>query len=235
MWNSHLSAWTKSPFRSESWVPPEHGPCVWHIARVDKNVIQVDDDCDINHICKNVIHKSLKGCGCIGKPFRHYQPLERAVSSSECRFPFISGCNSDQVVRMSEIDLGLNSCFQGASRRSEMSGMDIVFLEIRLSPLKLTQSRSEPSFLQIKRTGPHGWAWGWINPVDRFLLMNLCRAQVLLGQGVDRTKGQSSAFIQIDLEIIWLVFGNFPALDLLNTSVKLWYSSGTLSCQQFFP
>ena len=42
-----------------------------HIARVDENVIQVDD-CDIDHICENVIHKSLKGCGCIGKPFRNY-------------------------------------------------------------------------------------------------------------------------------------------------------------------
>ena len=81
-----------------------------HIARVDKNV---DDDCDINHICENVIHKSLEGCGCIGKPFRHYRPLERAVSSSECSFPFVSGCDSDQVVRMLEINLGVNSCLLG--------------------------------------------------------------------------------------------------------------------------
>ena len=84
-----------------------------HIARVDENVVQVDDDCDIDHICENIVHKLLKGCGCIGKPFRHYRPLERAVSSSECSFPFISGCDSDQVVRMSEIDLGINSCLLG--------------------------------------------------------------------------------------------------------------------------
>jgi len=80
-----------------------------HIARVDKNVIQVDDDCDINHICENIVHKSLKGCGCIGKPFRHYRPLERAILGSECDFPFISSCDSDQMVCMSEIDLGVNS------------------------------------------------------------------------------------------------------------------------------
>src|SRR5882724_13358870 len=84
-----------------------------HIARVDKNVIQVDDDCDINHFCKNIIHKSLKGCGCIGRPFRHYRPLKRAVLSSECSFPFVSGCDSDQVVHMSEIDLVVNSCLSG--------------------------------------------------------------------------------------------------------------------------
>ena len=59
------------------------------------HIVRVDDDCDIDHICENVVHKLLKGCGCIGKPFRHYQPLERAISSSECSFPFVSGCDSD--------------------------------------------------------------------------------------------------------------------------------------------
>ena len=48
------------------------GLVLGHIVRVDENVVQVDDDCDIDHIHENVVHKSLKGCGCIGKPFRHY-------------------------------------------------------------------------------------------------------------------------------------------------------------------
>jgi len=43
-----------------------------HIVRVDENVVQIDDDCEIDHICKNIVNKSLKGCGCISKPFRHY-------------------------------------------------------------------------------------------------------------------------------------------------------------------
>jgi len=86
------------------------GLVLGHIVRVDEDVIQIDDDCDINHVCENVIHKSLKGCGCIGEPFRHYQPLKRAISGSECSFPFISYCNSDQMVCMSEVDLGVNSC-----------------------------------------------------------------------------------------------------------------------------
>src|SRR5882724_5459564 len=65
-----------------------------------------------------------------------------------------------------------------ASRRSEMSRSGYrSFLEIRLSPLKLTQSRSEPYFLWIMRTGaPWGECEGWINPVARFSLMNLHRA-----------------------------------------------------------
>src|SRR5882724_12168525 len=67
-----------------------------HIARVDKNVVQVDDDRDINHICENIVHESLKGCGCIGKPFRHVMSHNTLVtlltklpasSGSRCHFP----------------------------------------------------------------------------------------------------------------------------------------------------
>src|SRR5882672_8532465 len=50
---------------------------------IDEDVIQVDDDYDIDHIHKDVIHESLKSCWCISKPFRHYQPLKGTVSGSE--------------------------------------------------------------------------------------------------------------------------------------------------------
>jgi len=50
------------------------------------------------------------------------------------------------------------------------------FLEIQLRPWKLMQSRREPSFFQIKRTGaPWGERDGQINPVARFSSMNLHR------------------------------------------------------------
>src|SRR5882672_8427032 len=48
-----------------------------NVVRVDKDVIQINDDYDVNHIHEDVVHKSLKSCGCISKAFRHYQPLER--------------------------------------------------------------------------------------------------------------------------------------------------------------
>ena len=51
------------------------------------------------------------------------------------------------------------------------------FLEIWLRPQKSTQSQREPSFFQIKRTGAPWGEWGGrINPVARFLSMNLHRA-----------------------------------------------------------
>src|SRR5882672_3766055 len=61
-----------------------------NVVRVDEDVVQIDDDNDVNHVHKDVIHKLLESCWSISKPFRHYQPLERSIVSSECSLPFIS-------------------------------------------------------------------------------------------------------------------------------------------------
>ena len=47
-----------------------------NVVRIDEDVIQVDYDYDVNNIHEDVVHKSLKNCWCISKPFSHYQPLK---------------------------------------------------------------------------------------------------------------------------------------------------------------
>jgi len=55
---------------------PNVGFMLGNVVRIHEDVIQIYDDYDIDHICENFIHKSLKSGGCISNPFRHYQPLE---------------------------------------------------------------------------------------------------------------------------------------------------------------
>src|SRR5882724_6056562 len=43
-----------------------------NVVGIDENVVQIYDDNDIDHIREDVIHKSLKSCWSISKPFRHY-------------------------------------------------------------------------------------------------------------------------------------------------------------------
>src|SRR5882672_1854356 len=62
-----------------------------NVVRVDEDVVQIDDDYDINHVREDVVHKPLESRWSISKPFGHYQPLERSITSSECSFPFVSG------------------------------------------------------------------------------------------------------------------------------------------------
>src|SRR5882724_542577 len=43
-----------------------------NVVRVDEDVVQIDDDNDVHHVCENVVHKMLESCWGISKPFRHY-------------------------------------------------------------------------------------------------------------------------------------------------------------------
>src|SRR5882724_2976093 len=78
-----------------------------NIVGINEDVVQIDDNTNVDHIHENVIHKSLEGCGGISKPFRHYQPLERPISGSECSFPFFSSGKLNKVICMPEINFGV--------------------------------------------------------------------------------------------------------------------------------
>src|SRR5467141_2017244 len=82
-----------------------------NVVGIDEDVVHIDDDYDVNHICEDVVHESLKSCWCISKPFRHYQPLEGTITGSEGSLPFVSMRYSDKMVRVSEVDFCVDSCF----------------------------------------------------------------------------------------------------------------------------
>ena len=84
-----------------------------NVVRIDEDVVQIDDDYDIDHICKDVVHESLESCWCISKPFRHYQPLKGTILGSEGSLPFVSSRNPDKMICMPEVDFGVDSCFLG--------------------------------------------------------------------------------------------------------------------------
>jgi len=47
-----------------------------HVIRVDKYIIQIDHNTNIQKVGENVVHKSLKGCRSIGKTEGHYRPFK---------------------------------------------------------------------------------------------------------------------------------------------------------------
>jgi len=80
------------------------------VVRIDKDVIQINDYRDVNHISKYVIHEPLETGRCSGKPFGHHQPLKRPIVGVESGFPFIPSCNVHTVVSMPKVNLSINSC-----------------------------------------------------------------------------------------------------------------------------
>ena len=56
----------------------------------------------------------LKGGGRIRKSEGHDAPFERAVVGVESGFPFITLSDTDQVVRVTEVDFRVESCLSWA-------------------------------------------------------------------------------------------------------------------------
>ncbi|KIK19913.1 hypothetical protein PISMIDRAFT_106716 [Pisolithus microcarpus 441] len=68
----------------------------------------VDHDADIEHVGEDAIYEPLEGSWHISKTKRHYSPLIGTVAGAEGSLPFITIGNSDEVVGMVEVNLGIN-------------------------------------------------------------------------------------------------------------------------------
>ena len=83
------------------------------VVRVDQYVVQVNHYRDVKHVRENVVHEMLEGGRCIRKSERHNVPFEGAIAGAERCFPFIAIGDADQVICMSEINLGVNPGLPG--------------------------------------------------------------------------------------------------------------------------
>ena len=83
------------------------------VVGVDQYVVQVNHYRDVEHVGENVVHEMLEGGRRIRKSERHNVPFEGAVAGAERCFPFIAIGDADQVICMSEINLGVNPGLPG--------------------------------------------------------------------------------------------------------------------------
>ena len=87
---------------------PDVGRVLLQIIEVYQDIIQVYYYGDVNHVGEYVIHEPLETCQGIGEPLRHHQPLERPVPGPESGLPFIAISDVDEVVGMSQVNLGID-------------------------------------------------------------------------------------------------------------------------------
>ena len=76
-----------------------------HVIRVDKYIIQIDHDIDIQKIRENIVHEMLESCRSIGKTKGHYRPFKWSIMCSKDSLPFITVSNVNQMVSMAKIYL----------------------------------------------------------------------------------------------------------------------------------
>ena len=80
------------------------------IVGVYQDVVQVYNYGDVNHIGEDVVHEPLETHRGVGEPLGHHKPLERPVLGLEGGFPFITIGDTDEVVGLSQVNLGVDSC-----------------------------------------------------------------------------------------------------------------------------
>ena len=55
-----------------------------------------------------MVHECLKASKCIGKSYRYYQVLIKSHFSAEYGFPFLSLCDSDEIVGLLQVEFGVS-------------------------------------------------------------------------------------------------------------------------------
>src|SRR5882762_11714366 len=74
--------------------------------RENKNIIKINDDANVSHIGKNIIHEMLESRRCVGQAKGRNQVLECTIVCVEGSKPLMAFSNADIVVTGAKIDLG---------------------------------------------------------------------------------------------------------------------------------
>jgi hypothetical protein len=104
-------------------------PVLFFAIGINEDVVQVYKDADVEQVRKDVIHKSLKSSRSIHKSERHDTPFEGAVSGLKRCLPFVTFSDTDWMIGMSEVNLGIHLRFAPTFEEVRSAGKGIaVFL-----------------------------------------------------------------------------------------------------------
>src|SRR5882762_4667174 len=85
---------------------PHMDPMLLNRIRKNKNIIKINDDANVSHIRKNIIHKMLEGRRSISQTKWHNQVFECTTAGLKSGKPFMTFGDADVVVAHVEINLG---------------------------------------------------------------------------------------------------------------------------------
>ena len=101
------------------------------IIGIDEDIVEIHNDVYVDHVGEYFVDESLPSCRSISKAKWHDIPFIRSPVGSECHFPFVAFVNVNQMVRMFEVDLGVNAHFPGHVEeiRYEWKRVSILFCD----------------------------------------------------------------------------------------------------------
>jgi hypothetical protein len=82
----------------------------YFVRGVDQDIVEVDDHANIEKISEDGVNKPLERSGGVRETEWHNEPFIGAIARAERSLPFIAFSDADQMVRMPEIDFGVDLC-----------------------------------------------------------------------------------------------------------------------------
>jgi len=84
-------------------------PVLCNVIGVNQDVIQVNYYAHVKEVREYIVYETLEGSWSISQSKWYYWPFEGSIVGPEGGFLFISFSNVDQVVRMLEVNFGVNT------------------------------------------------------------------------------------------------------------------------------
>ena len=145
---------------------------VTKIIRVDQDVVQINENTYVEEIGEDVIHKTLKSGGGVGKSERHNTPLKRTIASAEHGFPLVTFMDPDKMIGMPEVDFGEVTSFLQTIQEIRDSGERIlVFLRDLVQAMEIdTEAEGAILFPDEDYRSP-AWGPSWADEAIRQMLV----------------------------------------------------------------
>ena len=125
-----------------------------NVVRVNENIVKVYNYAHIEQIREDIIHEVLEGGRCIGEAERHDIPFKQTIAGPEGCLPFVTFSDTDKVIGMAEIDLGVDAGFAGSIQEigDERKGISVLLGDAVETSEVNTEMERAILFL-TKRTG----------------------------------------------------------------------------------
>ena len=183
---------------------------ICRVVGINEDVVEADDHAHIPEITEDVVHEMLESCGSIGKSEGHNEPFKRTIAGVESSFPFITICNTDKVIGMSEIDGGIDTGFTHSGKEvgNEWKGISIPFGYFIEASEIYTEAEGF-IFLEGKdyRSTMGGGSLADKSGLEMVIKEVAENFKLGLRERIHRNNWQRSSIFQINFEIIMLVQG----------------------------
>ena len=83
-------------------------PMMIKVNGVNKDIVKVNHNTNIEHVCENSIDEMLEGCWGIREPKGHNQPFIETIARVEHSFPLVAFMDADKVICMAEVNLSID-------------------------------------------------------------------------------------------------------------------------------